>query len=91
MPIYRQTKSFKGDYGGLDEDIKTAAKKAFRQFQQNPSHPSLYVHKLDGHKGIFGGHITDKYVFTFHKEKSSEGELIYWFRRIGDHTVYKNP
>jgi len=91
MPGYRQTASFKKDYKKLNEELQQAAKKAFRLFQENPGHPSLYIHRLDGHKGIWGGHITEKFVFTFSKEKTDDGDLIFWFRRIGDHTVYKKP
>jgi len=94
MPQYRKTDSFKSDYKKLiedNQDLEKSAKKAFGLFQQDPGHPSLYIHRLDGHKGIWGGHITEKYVFTFAKEKAENGELIYWFRRIGDHTVYNKP
>jgi mRNA-degrading endonuclease YafQ of YafQ-DinJ toxin-antitoxin module len=91
MPEYRKTKSFKSDYKKLIEEhpeLEKTAKKAFRLFQQNPNHPSLDIHRLDAHKDIWGGHITKKYVFTFHKDRLANGELVYWFRRIGDHTVY---
>jgi mRNA-degrading endonuclease YafQ of YafQ-DinJ toxin-antitoxin module len=94
MPEYRKTDSFKSDYKQMiknNPELEKSAKKAFRIFQQNPGHPSLYIHRLDTRKGIWGGHITDKYVFTFHKEKGLNGELIYWFRRIGDHTIYDKP
>jgi mRNA-degrading endonuclease YafQ of YafQ-DinJ toxin-antitoxin module len=94
MPQYRRTDSFKADYKKLTEgnvDLEKAAKKAFRLFQEDPGHPSLYIHRLGGHKDVWGGHITDKYVFTFTKEKAEGGESIYWFRRIGDHTVYEKP
>jgi len=94
MPEYRKTDHFKSDYKRLVKDnpeLEKTAKKAFRLFQQNPGHPSLDIHGLDNNKGIFGGHITDKYVFTFQKDKDENGELIYWFRRIGDHAIYKKP
>lgn len=94
MSEYRKTEHFKSDYKKLIKNkpyLEKAAKKAFRLFQQNPGHPSLDIHQLDSHKGILGGHITDKYVFTFQKDKDENDELIYWFRRIGDHTIYKNP
>ena len=91
MPDYRQTTSFKNDYKDLSEDLKTAAKEAFKLFQHDPVHPFLDIHTLGGHRRIWAGHITGKYVFTFEKEKTGSGDTIYWFRRIGDHTIYKNP
>jgi mRNA-degrading endonuclease YafQ of YafQ-DinJ toxin-antitoxin module len=94
MPEYRKTNSFQSDYKKLIKEnpkLEKVAKKAFRLFQQNPNHPSLNIHPLDAHKDIWGGHITKKHVFTFQKEKGEHGELVYWFRRIGDHTVYDNP
>ena len=91
MPDYRKADSFKKDYERLSEEIKQEARKAFKLFQENPGHPSLYIHRLGGQKGIWGGHITEKYVFTFHKETGEDGTLIYKFRRIGDHTIYKKP
>lgn len=90
MPIYRQLNSFKRDYLKLDDDLKRAAKKAFKIFKEDPTHPSLYIHRLGGVK-VWAGHITDKYVFTFEKDRTPDGEIVYSFRRIGDHTVYKKP
>ena len=94
MPEYRKTNSFQTDYQKLikkDLNLKKSAIKAFQLFKQNPNHPSLQIHELDSHKGIWAGHITEKYVFTFQKQKIDDGELIYWFRRIGDHSIYDSP
>jgi mRNA interferase RelE/StbE len=90
MDEYRLTESFKRDYKTLENDIKETAKKAFGLFKENTNHPSLRIKRMRGHKSIWEGHITEKYVFTFHKEKG-DNCTIYWFRRIGDHTIYKNP
>ena len=83
MPQYQRTDSFKSDYKKLirkNPELKNAATKAFLLFQDDPGHPSLKIKRLRGHRGIWEGHITDKYVFTFSKEKAEDGELIYTFR-----------
>jgi mRNA interferase RelE/StbE len=94
MPVYRRTESFKSDFKEVTKDNEILEKeviKAFKLFQENPYHPSLRIKRMQGYENIWEGHITQKYVFTFHKEKSVDGETIYWFRRMGDHTIYDNP
>ena len=59
---------------------------------QPPFHPSLRIRKMQGRPDIWEGHITLQYVFTFHLEtEPTTGELIYVFRAIGTHNIYRNP
>ncbi len=92
---YRRTKTFKKCFESLPEDIKKATRESFKLFQANPTppyHPSLRIKPMKGYKGMFEGHITLSYVFTFHKETDSKtGETIVVFRRIGKHEIYNNP
>jgi hypothetical protein len=47
---------------------------------------------MQGHPNIWEGHITRKYVFTFHIEKDPDtGEHVYVFRNIGTHEIYRRP
>jgi len=77
-------------------EIKERAREAFLRFQDGaedpPFHPSLRVRKMQGHPGIWEGHITLQYVFTFHIEYDPQtGEIIYVFRNIGIHDIYRRP
>ena len=40
--------------------------------------------------GIYEGHLEINLVFTLHFEVD-EIEKVCYFRRIGDHTIYKSP
>lgn len=92
---YRRTRTFKKDYEKLPEDIKEIVREKFDLLQNNPSppyHPSLRIKPMRGWDGIFEGHITSRYVFTFHKDTDPKtGETVFVFRKIGGHDVYENP
>jgi len=88
----RKLKSFDDDLIQLSKPIQEAARKQYHQFKQDPRHPSLRVKKMKGHEGIWEGHVTRGYVFTFHWDSDPEtGEQIAVFRRIGTHAVYDKP
>lgn len=87
---FSRSSRFKKDFQGLDPVLQNLVKEKFSIFKSNPDHPSFDVQPMQGFKGIFEGHITDGLVFTFEKD-FREGEIIYLFRRIGTHKVYKNP
>ncbi|NBD32534.1 MAG: hypothetical protein GVY17_06100 [Cyanobacteria bacterium] len=92
---YRRTRQFKKCYKNLPQEVKEATRKSFKLFQQKPTppyHPSLRIKPMKGFKGIFEGHVTLDYVFTFHKETDPKsGETIIVFRMIGKHEIYNNP
>ena len=47
---------------------------------------------MTGFEGIWEGHISQSYVFTFEWLKDPQtGEPIAYFRRIGQHAIYDNP
>lgn len=46
---------------------------------------------MSGHSNIWEGHISMKYVFTFHRGEDEQGHPIIVFRRIGTHKIYRNP
>lgn len=92
---YRRTRTFHKDLQNLPGEIKERAAEKFKLFQENPFppyHPSLRIKPMKGWDGIFEGHVSRQYVFTFHKETDSEtGEIIFVFRRIGGHEIYDSP
>lgn len=93
---FRPVETFWKAYAELPADIKEQARVAFRRFQNGvehpPFHPSLRIRKMQGHPDIWEGHVTLQYVFTFHIEQDAEtGEIIYIFRNIGTHDIYRRP
>lgn len=93
---YRAAAPFWEAYARLPAEVKKKAEQAFRLFQkgaeQPPFHPSLRIRKMEGRPGIWEGHITLDYVFTFHVEEDPETrETIYVFRNIGTHEIYRHP
>jgi mRNA-degrading endonuclease RelE of RelBE toxin-antitoxin system len=91
--IYRRTERFKKAYRTLPEPIRQKVAKAFLLFQENPSHPSLGIKKVQGHAGIWEGRIDQQYRFTFHFEKDrATGDTICVFRNVDNHDeCLKNP
>jgi hypothetical protein len=93
---YRATEPFWQAYAQLPPEVKRKARRAFRLFKQGaehpPFHPSLRIRKMQGHPGIWEGHITLQYVFTCHIEEDPDtGETIFVFRNIGSHEIYRKP
>jgi len=93
---FRPAQTFWEAYAALPADIKEKAREAFQRFQDGaehpPFHPSLRIRKMQGHAGIWEGHVTLQYVFTFQIEHDSEtGETLYVFRNIGTHDIYRRP
>jgi hypothetical protein len=93
---FRPVQTFWEAYADLLSEIKERVREAFRRFQEGarhpPFHPSLRIRKMQGHPDIWEGHITQQYVFTFHMEHDPQtDELIYVFRNIGTHEIYRRP
>lgn len=93
---FRPTQTFWQAYATLPGEVKEQAREAFRRFQEGaerpPFHPSLRIRRMQGHPGIWEGHVTLQYVFTYHIEQDPEtGETTYVFRNIGTHDIYRRP
>lgn len=90
---FRMSATFRKYLDGLPEEIREVAKEKFKLFRDNPSypyHPSLRIKPMKGFPGIWEGHITLGYVFTFQRIEEN-GEVIFEFRKIGKHDIYNNP
>jgi len=93
---YRPTAPFWEAYSRLSPTAKRKARRAFRLFQQGaespPFHPSLRIRKMMGHPTVWEEHISRQYVFTFHIERDpATEEIVYVFRNIGTHEIYRQP
>lgn len=67
--------------------IVTAAVKQEKIFKNNPLHPSLRLHSLQGKLvGLWSISITDGYRIIFERQKN--GEIL--FISIGKHDIYKS-
>lgn len=76
--------SFWSAHARLDENIKRAAQKAFRLWEENPFHPSLHFKCISRSENIWSVRITRNYraIGIF------EGDTVTWFW-IGDHNAYE--
>ncbi len=83
---FKITAPFEKDYSHLPEEIKTRFKKQLTILLQDPSHPSLRLKMMQGHKNRWEASITMAYRFTF-----EISENYYILRRIGPHDILKKP
>jgi hypothetical protein len=79
----RLAPNFRRAFAQLPARIKQEARAAYRQFQDNPQHPSLRFKKLPPHDDIWSVRITESYRAVGHRT----GETIIWFF-IGTHAEY---
>jgi hypothetical protein len=82
--ISNTTDSFWKRYGQLDEQIKKRARKAYRFFEENPSHPSLEFKKVHQTKPVYSARVT----LDYRTIGVRDGNEIVWFW-IGPHDEYE--
>lgn len=82
----RFTKSFEADYRKLPHKIQGWLDKQLLRLLENPRHPSLRTKKMEGYPGMWEGHITKQWRFTF-----TIYEDAYFMRRVGTHDVLLKP
>jgi mRNA-degrading endonuclease RelE of RelBE toxin-antitoxin system len=90
---HRRTPRFTKAFAELPPDAKEQARKAFLLFQDNLSHPSLNIERIEGYPGVWSGRISQKYRWTFHFEEDLDtGDRICVHRMTGGHEeVYRKP
>jgi hypothetical protein len=89
---HRRTPRFVKAFAALPPEVKEQARQAFWLFEQNMSHPSLAIERIEGYPGLWSGRISQKYRWTFHFEESESGERICVHRVIGElEAVYRKP
>ena len=88
--ISHLTDEFRECFASLPEVIKTKAKRAFKQFSEDPYYPSLHFKQVHQAKPVFSVRITDYYRAVGLRE----GDAIVWYW-VGPHPEYeriiKNP
>jgi mRNA-degrading endonuclease RelE of RelBE toxin-antitoxin system len=80
------TDIFKKFYQKLPKNIQQKTDKTLLLLEQNPSHPSLKVKKMEGTQNIYEWRISDNYRGTFQKI----GNMGY-LRKVGTHDILKTP
>jgi hypothetical protein len=80
----KATKDFWKEYDVLPDAIKGLAKKAFKLFQDDPSHPSLHFKKITNDPIVYSARISIHYRALGVKED----DTIIWFW-IGNHNEYE--
>ena len=77
------SRRFREMYANLPDDVKVRAKRAYRLFRGNPSHPGLSFKKVDDANDIYSARVGLGYRALGQKD----GEDIVWFW-IGPHSDY---
>lgn len=85
--IFERTSRFKRAAKKLTTEDRDRLDKALLRYEQDPSHPSLGVKRVQGTKGIWEARASDALRFTF--EKIEGGVLL---RNVGAHDpTLKSP
>ena len=79
----RLTDAFLECFAALPESIKAQARKAYRLWRQNPSHPSLQFKRVHTRETIFSVRVS----LGWRALGLLEGSTIYWFW-VGSHAEY---
>jgi mRNA-degrading endonuclease RelE of RelBE toxin-antitoxin system len=79
----RTTTRFREAYAKLPPQVKRQAKEAFKQFQQNPFHPSLRFKQVHPTKPVFSARVS----LDYRAVAVRKDEDIIWFW-IGSHADY---
>ena len=86
MPIIFSGR-FVRSYDRLPEEIQKKVKKALRLLDDDPLHPSLQVHPIRRHSGIYEARVDLKYRLSF--EFSGQDKIL---RNVDNHDeCLKNP
>lgn len=79
----RLTEDFLACFAKLPDAVKAQARKAFRRWRDDPSHPSLHFKRVHSHEPIYSVRIG----LGWRALGLLEANTIYWFW-IGSHAEY---
>lgn len=79
----RTTIEFRKLFADLPEQVKEQTRGAYRQFKENPSHPSLRFKKVHPELPIYSARIGKNYRAV----GQLEGDTVIWFW-VGSHAEY---
>lgn len=78
----RLTDTFKKDYRRLPKNIQAKADRQLRLLMENPKHPSLKVHRIEGAHGFWEFYVDRSYQCVYTLE-----EDVAVLRYIGPHNI----
>jgi hypothetical protein len=79
----RTTQRFRKAYAALPEHVQDRARDAYRQFQDDPHHPSLRFKQVHASRPIYSARVG----LGYRALAVREGEVYIWFW-IGTHAEY---
>lgn len=79
----RTTAQFRKAFADLPEQVQKQTREAYRQFKQDPRHPSLRFKKVHPELPIYSARISKSYRVI----GQLEGDTVIWFW-VGSHTKY---
>jgi len=80
----RTTRAFRKHFDSLPPDVRDQAKKAFRLWQQDASHPGLHFKRLHSSEQIYSVRVSGGYRAL----GLLDGDTVTWFW-VGSHTAYE--
>ena len=82
----RFTKRYLALYRKVPPNLRALAEKKLKLLLQNPRHPSLRLHKMEGYTNRWEISVTRRYRITFKIEADE-----YVLRKIGPHDILREP
>ena len=79
----RTTAQFRKSFANLPKQVQEQTRAAYRQFKENPSHPSLRFKKVHPELPIYSARISKNYRAV----SQLEGDTVIWFW-VGSHSEY---
>ena len=79
----RTTTEFRRLFADLPEQVQQQTRAAYRQFKEDPSHPSLRFKKVHPDLPIYSARITKNYRAV----GQLDGDTVIWFW-VGSHAEY---
>jgi mRNA-degrading endonuclease RelE of RelBE toxin-antitoxin system len=80
------TENFVREHRKLPQQIQKVTDKQLGLLLSNAQRPFLCIKKMQDHRNIWEGRVTESYRFTFQIE-----EDIYILRKVGTHDILKKP
>jgi mRNA-degrading endonuclease RelE of RelBE toxin-antitoxin system len=79
----RTTAQFRKAFADLPKQVQEQTRQAYRQFKQNPGHPSLRLKKIHPQLPIYSARITRNYRAVGQLDE----DTVIWFW-VGSHAEY---
>jgi hypothetical protein len=79
----RTTAQFRSSFASLPKQVQKQTRQAYRQFMQDPGHPSLRFKKIHSELPIYSARISINYRAV----GQLDGDTVIWFW-VGSHAEY---